>query len=356
MRRGAVLSGLLCLLAPAAAAPAAPNPQLAGLQVALRSRGLYHGRIDAVAGPATRDAVVRFQRQAGLVPDGVAGPRTRAALGPLGRPLFGTRMLHRGMVGWDVSVLQFLLVRRGFSPGRLDGRLGAPTESALVRFQRAVHLTPDGILGPRTARALRGLPIRPRGPRRFALYLVRAGDTLTAIAEHYRLPIATLAQANHLDPGAILPVGARLRVPLASLSQGADADDTGGLGRVRALIDYWAAREGVDPRLARALAWMESGYNQSVVSPAGAVGVMQVTPSAWAYVESVLIGSPVRHDLAGNVRVGVALLHELLHEFAPDRGRALAAYLQGSYSVRTEGILPATRIYVADIEALATRL
>jgi hypothetical protein len=34
----------------------------------------------------------------------------------------------------------------------------------------------------------------------------------------------------------------------------------------------------------------------------------------------------------------------------------VAAYLQGSSSVRSEGILPATRIYVADIEALANRL
>ena len=82
---------------------------------------------------------------------------------------------------------------------------------------------------------------------------------------------------------------------------------------------------------------------------------MQVTPTAWAYVESVLIGRPVPHDLAGNVRVGVALLRELLREFAPDRSLAIAAYLQGARSVRTRRILPATRIYVADIDALARR-
>ncbi|MGZ4357121.1 MAG: transglycosylase SLT domain-containing protein, partial [Gaiellaceae bacterium] len=170
------------------------------------------------------------------------------------------------------------------------------------------------------------------------------------------LSIMELARANHLDPAAILSAGSRLRVPLASLRRGADSDDGGGRARVRALIDYWAAYYRVDPRLARALAWMESGYNQSVVSPAGAVGVMQVTPAAWAYVESVLIGRRIRHDLVGNVRVGIVLLRELLREFAPNRSRALAAYLQGSRSVRTEGILPATRVYVADIEALAKRL
>ena len=65
---------------------------------------------------------------------------------------------------------------------------------------------------------------------------------------------------------------------------------------------------------------------------------MQVTPAAWAYVESVLIARPIPHDLAGNVRVGIALLRELLREFAPNRSLALAAYLQGSHSVRTEGL------------------
>ena len=169
------------------------------------------------------------------------------------------------------------------------------------------------------------------------LYLVRAGDTLTAIADHYRLPITELTRANHLDPAAVLPVGVKLRVPLASLRRGADSDDSRGRARVRALIANWAAYYGVDPRLARALAWMESGYNQSVVSSAGAEGVMQVTPAAWAYVESVLVGRRIAHDLAGNVQVGIALLHELLRQFASNRSLALAAYLQGSHSVRTEG-------------------
>jgi soluble lytic murein transglycosylase-like protein len=351
MRPGRLFAGLVFLLALAAAPPAgASSIQTAGLQVALRSRGLYHGPIDAIAGAGTLGALVEFQRGAGLVPDGIAGPRTRRALGRLGRPLFGTRTLRRGMVGWDVSVLQFLLAHDGFSADRPSGRFGRSTAAAVVRFQRGAALTPDGIVGPRTAAALRE-PLR-----RFALYVVRPGDTLTAIAQRYRLAIPALARLNRVDPAGVLLVGARLRVPLSSLSRGADSDDAGGRAAVRALIDRWAAYYGVDARLARALAWMESGFQQDIVSPAGAVGVMQVVPAAWTYVESVLVGHPVRHDLAGNVQVGVALLRELLREFAPNRSLALAAYLQGSASVRAEGILPATRIYVADVEALATRL
>ncbi|MGH3084858.1 MAG: peptidoglycan-binding domain-containing protein, partial [Gaiellaceae bacterium] len=85
------------------------NPQIAGLQIALRERGLYPGPIDAVQGPKTVRAVRTFQRRHRLVVDGIAGPRTRAALGTRGRPLFGARVIRRGMRGYDVGVLQFLL-------------------------------------------------------------------------------------------------------------------------------------------------------------------------------------------------------------------------------------------------------
>jgi len=66
-----------------AAAARASNPQIAGLQVALRAYGLYSGRIDAIAGPQTVRATRAFQRRMGLTPDGRAGPATRRALGPL---------------------------------------------------------------------------------------------------------------------------------------------------------------------------------------------------------------------------------------------------------------------------------
>ena len=66
-----------------------------------------------IAGPATVRATKAFQRRAGLVADGRAGPATRRALGPLGAPLFGRRTLRRRIFGWDVSVLQFMLARRG---------------------------------------------------------------------------------------------------------------------------------------------------------------------------------------------------------------------------------------------------
>ena len=101
---------------------------------------------------------------------------------------------------------------------------------------------------------------------------------------------------------------------------------------------------------------MESGYQTGVVSSAGAIGVMQVTPSAWRYVETVLLGRAVPHTADGNVRIGVAYLSHLLRAFGGDERLALAAYYQGEASVRTRGVLPESERYVADILALKRRV
>jgi murein DD-endopeptidase MepM/ murein hydrolase activator NlpD len=154
----------------AAATIASPAHALGGrastaaLQVALRANGLYDGDIDGVRGPGTTGAVRRFQRRAGLAADGVAGPRTRRALGRRGRPGFGKRALHQGMRGFDVAALQFELARHGFPSGSIDGGFGARTDRALRRFQAWAGLGADGVAGGATYRALRrgspGSPLR----------------------------------------------------------------------------------------------------------------------------------------------------------------------------------------------------
>lgn len=154
---------LLALLAPASAG-AARSADVAALQVALRAAGVYDGTIDGLRGARTTAAVRAVQRRSGLTVDGIAGPRTRRALGRLGRPRYGSRPLRAGHVGWDVSALQFKLALRGFPGGPLDGGLGPRTGAALRRFQAWAGLAADGIAGPATWRALRGRP--PRAPVR----------------------------------------------------------------------------------------------------------------------------------------------------------------------------------------------
>src|SRR5919202_5314891 len=135
MRLRTVFPTLLALAALVLPAPAtAANPQIAGLQVALRAWGYYDGAIDGVSGPQTTRAVRAFQRRAKIAVDGIAGPQTRRALGRVGHPLFGRRTLGRGMHGWDVAALQFVLKRAGASPGIVDGYFGRETSRAVRRF------------------------------------------------------------------------------------------------------------------------------------------------------------------------------------------------------------------------------
>jgi len=150
---------------------AASSANVAALQVALKALGLYPVAVDGVKGPFTEKGVRSFQQRHRLLVDGVPGPQTRHALGRRGRPRLGSRVMHRGQRGWDVAGLQFLLQRRGYPPGGIDGGFGDGTHNALLSFQRAAGLTVDGLAGSATLSALRrrsgGPTHAPAGPVRF---------------------------------------------------------------------------------------------------------------------------------------------------------------------------------------------
>jgi soluble lytic murein transglycosylase-like protein len=180
-------------------------------------------------------------------------------------------------------------------------------------------------------------------------YTVRAGDSLSSIAVRYGVSLGELADLNHMAIADVLLVGRTLALPANTLGSFSRSS-------VRGSIAYWANHYGVDVHLATALAWMESGFNNDMVSPADAVGVMQITPDTWNYVEQVLLlGISVPHDADGNVRIGVAYLHHLLHIYGGDERSALAAYYQGARALDLAGFLPGTKLYVDDILALKAR-
>ena len=296
-RRAALVAVPAAFLILAAPTHAITNPQIPGLQVALREKGFYHGAIDGIAGPMTARGVRAFQRNARITVDGIAGPQTRRALGRLGRPLWGQRtLITRGTMGWDVSVLEFFLARRGLQPGAVDGRFTDRTAAAVRRLQRRRHLAVDGVVGSETLRVL-GVGRRP------------------AVA--------------HAPPPSMLAVQHSLR--------------------------RWAGYYGVPLRLVRALAWMESGFRWNARGSAGAWGALQVTPGTWRYAENFIIAHNVPRTLDGGVRVGVAYLHQLLHEFDFNVRRALGAYYQGIYGVRRHGLSPRTRHFVRNVLALRSR-
>ena len=168
MRARAFLA-LPVVLAGAAVIPhasAAADPAVAALQVGLHARGLYAGPIDGLEGPATARAIRRLQKRARISVDGVVGPQTRRALGRFAKHPLGSRPLLVGKTGWDVASLQFRLAEHGFPSATFDGIFGPHIDKALRRFQTWAGLTPDGVAGPATLKALAGPP--PAIPLRLA--------------------------------------------------------------------------------------------------------------------------------------------------------------------------------------------
>jgi len=355
VRRFAVLLAVaaLAVIGPSGASAMAPY-EVAGLQVALYRYGHYKGPIDGIAGPMTERAILAFQRERGLAADGKAGKQTRVALGRYGRPLFGVRTLKRGKVGFDVSVLQFLLAKNGLPPNRLNSNFGPATEQLVRRFQRKAGLPVDGVVGKATRTALIGgkgkaKPKKAKKPTKSTWrHVVRPGETLTAIAERNGTTVRALASRNKLDPSNVLLIGTRLFVPKG----GSVARRTS----VVASIDRWAAHYGVSAKLARALAWQESGFQPTVRSSVGAVGVMQVIPETRDFVELFVIGLRVERTTDGNIRVGVAYLDHLLRQFNGDVRLAVGAYYQGPAAVLKHGLYAETQRFVANVLALRGRV
>jgi murein DD-endopeptidase MepM/ murein hydrolase activator NlpD len=160
----ALLGAIATMLLASPASASAGSADTAALQVAMNAIGLYPHPVDGISGPWTLQAVRTFQSQHALTADGIAGPRTREALGRRGEPSLGARPVREGKRGWDVAALQFLLHTRGFEPGGFDGGFGPNTVNAVRRYQAAAGLDVDGVAGPSTLNALRGGQVVSSGP------------------------------------------------------------------------------------------------------------------------------------------------------------------------------------------------
>ena len=122
---------------------------------------------------------------------------------------------------------------------------------------------------------------------------------------------------------------------------------------IRRMIVREADRRGVPRSLALAVAWQESGWQQSVVSHAGAVGVMQLMPATAEWVGQTMLGHGVRiHDAHSNIAAGVRLLGHYLHRYGANRDLVLAAYYQGQHAADRYGIYAVSRPYIASIRQL----
>jgi soluble lytic murein transglycosylase-like protein len=108
-------------------------------------------------------------------------------------------------------------------------------------------------------------------------------------------------------------------------------------------VNRAAERHGLPPELLQSVAVVESAYNQSAVSPKGAIGIMQLMPGTAALLEA----DPT--DPRQNVDAGARHLRDLLTKYDGGLFRALAAYNAGAGAVDRYGWIPPyreTQLYV----------
>jgi soluble lytic murein transglycosylase-like protein len=119
------------------------------------------------------------------------------------------------------------------------------------------------------------------------------------------------------------------------------------------LIHDASRRHDVDPALIRAVIATESAFDAMAVSPAGALGLMQLMPALAAE-----LGVLDPFDPRENIMAGTRYLSELLRLHRGDVRLALASYNAGPGAVaRYQGIPPfrETQQYVRTITSLLAR-
>jgi soluble lytic murein transglycosylase len=129
------------------------------------------------------------------------------------------------------------------------------------------------------------------------------------------------------------------------------------------IVRVHARENDIDPALLAAVIETESKFEANAHSSAGAIGLMQLTPSTAKGIAEYTHGTAFRlSDLTNpdiNVRYGAWYLHRLISKYGDER-LALAAYNAGQQNVDAwraahEGIQFAeTRDYVAKVERLKT--
>ena len=212
-------------------------------------------------------------------------------------------------------------------------------------------------------------------------YTIKAGDTLSSIASRHGVSLAALMAANNsVTATTVIYPGQKLTIPGAGLQPAGEtkplvpstflgftyppavvssanenkallnASPVPSRAEMKSIVADTARRMGVSPSLALAFAEQESGFDQRAVSPANAIGTMQVIPSSgqWA---SDLVGRKLNLlDPYDNATAGVAIIRALIAT-SKDLDTAIAGYYQGQYSVSKYGMYDDTKRYVESIKA-----
>jgi LysM repeat protein len=278
----------------------------------------------------TRRRAVRLART-------VAAPLLVAALVTAGSPGWGLYTIKQG------DTLSDIAARYHTTVAKLVEVNGLPGNGNLIIAGRALKV-------PGAAAGTGG----GSGPRH---HTVVRGDTLSGIASRYGVAQAAIARANHLPSSNIVMLGATLVIPGGGSRSSGGSTSSGGntfAGRTYSSAVVSAA-DRTRAQLARRHLPSQAGMRDIIVAKARANGVDPALALAVSYQESgwnmraVSVASP-----SDNATTGVVLL-KILTRAASSERQAVAAYYQGLRSVRENGMFADTRHYVANVMALKAR-
>lgn len=353
-----------------AAAPTDPGPRPAPGSVPPEAPAA--GRTEARRRSARRSKAFRVARA-------VAVPAALAIVATAAAPGFTTVRVHQGDTLWGLARTHHTTVDDIRRLNHID--LG----SDMILIGQVLRLPGNAPAAPTVRMVARstaaGTPAPPasgaaRTVTHTVTYVVRPGDTLIAVAARYRVGVAALAARNHLPASRMIMIGQRLAFEVTVAAPAVVPANPGGRhypdavvasaarhraamahrtvpsrAAVRSMIVATARRMGLDPALALAVAYQESGFNQHVVSGADAIGTMQVLPGTGEFVGTYLVGRRLDLlDTQDNITAGVGLLRSLTR--AAPVGQAVAGYYQGLGSVRSRGMFADTKQYVANVLSL----
>lgn len=246
------------------------------------------------------------------------------------------------------SVNPTTLARAGYWQGRAAEAAGRQQEAHNAYARAAEQST--SYYG-QLARAKLGLPqlglnSQPRGRGAERLEIVRAAQLLYELDEH-ELAVPVLADmGENGDPEALTGLGeltqrygdarGMLLLGKAALNRGLPFDFYA--YPVNGIPQFTQIGPEVERSIVYAIARQESAFNPSVVSPAQAYGLMQVTPDAARYVckrhGATYDLSRLKKDSSYNATLGAAELGGLLEDYRGSYIMTFAAYNAGRGSLK----------------------
>jgi LysM repeat protein len=301
---------------------------------------------------------------------GIAVPVLVAGVITAGSPGFGAYTVKSGDTLTHIASRYGTSVRTLVALNKLPGNGNAIYAGDVIKLPGAPKAAPKSRTAAKT-------PAK-RSQLRMSRYVVKPGDTVSKIAKRFRCSQANLLAANRMRASDRIYAGKTLRVPVKAKTKAkakpkatrnntfagrtyadhivAQADRNRATlkkrklpsrAQMRTLIVKTAKRYGVDPELALAVSWQESGWKQRVVSPANAIGAMQVIPSTGKFSSSIVGRDLDLLKAQDNITAGVVLLDRLTGAAKLDI--AVAGYYQGLGGVRKNGMYTDTKQYVKSV-------